>query len=205
MTQGGDYISFGLEQARGAVLGLMARDNLQLQPKTMPRTRRQKASGRLKQVEIIVRRLIFLMALALKLAPVRPRTPAPEEALEDDVELAIFPRVPQRRIVLMPPAQAPAVFSPFMVHVAPVSGPPGPVSSAPLIARISALLHLLKAPETAAKRLARIIERLKAKGEPRPIAGPVASAFRLSPELGALSTALPGQINAALETWESSG
>ena len=58
-------------------------------------------------------------------------------------------------------------------------------------ARILAMQRVLLAPKAAAKRLARTIQRLKAKGEPKPFAGPAESAFLLSPELGALATALP--------------
>ncbi|KCZ52085.1 hypothetical protein HY3_03015 [Hyphomonas pacifica] len=35
--------------------------------------------------------------------------------------------------------------------------------------------------------------------------GPVDSAFRLSPELGAIASLLPGMIRAGLEGWEGSG
>ena len=65
---------------------------------------------------------------------------------------------------------------------------------------------MLLTPKAAAKRLARTIQRLKAKGEPKPFAGPAESAFLLSPELGAFATALPGLVHAKLdETWEDSG
>ena len=205
MTESGDYISFGLDRAGGAVMDIIAHDNLQLYPKTMPRTRRAKANGRLKQIEQIVRRLIFLMALALKLEPPQPREPRKEPDLPDGVELAIFPRVPQRRFVLMPSAQAMTGSEPLPCSVRAVSGPPGPVPTAPLVQRIVALQRVLKAPAAAAKRLARTIERLKAKGDPKPYVGPPQSAFRLGHELGALASALPGLLNAALESWEESG
>ena len=71
--------------------------------------------------------------------------------------------------------------------------------------RIVALQRVLANPDAAAKRFARAIERVKAKGDPKPYVGPPKSAFRLSPELGALAVALPGLLNAAMETWESSG
>lgn len=199
------FLNMGLTLAERALVDLMGRDNLQLEPKTMPRTRRQRASGRLRQIEQIVRRLIFLMALTLTLGPVRPRGPARTPDLPEGAELALLPTVPEWRMALMPCAQAHAGFSPFMVHAAPVSRPSGPVSTAPLLQRIRALHRLLETPDTAAKRLARTIERLRAAGEPKPMITPPASAFRLGPELGALSVALPGLLNTALETWESSG
>ncbi|WP_348763181.1 hypothetical protein [Hyphomonas atlantica] len=75
-----------------------------------------------------------------------------------------------------------------------------------MLARVRALHRLLKSPETAAKRLARSFQRLKAKGRPSPVAGPAPNAFRLNAELGALSTALPGLLNARLiSAWTDSG
>ena len=78
--------------------------------------------------------------------------------------------------------------------------------TARLLARIRAVWRVMKAPDAFAIRLARTLQRIKAKDEPRPMAGPPESAYRLSPELGALATMLPGMLNAALEeSWESSG
>ncbi|WP_155838247.1 hypothetical protein, partial [Hyphomonas beringensis] len=77
----GDFLERGLELARRAVVTVVGRDNLQLNPETMPRARRARANGRLKQIETIVRRLILLMALALRLEPQaasQPRAPKVE-------------------------------------------------------------------------------------------------------------------------------
>ena len=208
MREMGDFLERGLELARRAVVTVVGRDNLQLNPETMPRSRRARANGRLKQIETIVRRLILLMALALRLEPLaasQPRAPQTEPNLPEGVELAIFPRVPLKRFTLMPPAQSPVLSGQFRDTFGSVLGPSGPVSTKPLIDRILALQKILKAPEAAAKRLARTLQRMKAKGEPKPMVGSAAGAFRLSAELGAVSTALPEFIRAALESWESSG
>lgn len=196
----------GLELAERALIDLIARDNLHLRPEKMPRTRRARANGRLKQIEQIVRRLLFLMALNLHIvfAPPRKRAPAPD--LPEGVELVTFPGAADHRFALLPRPARPFPAGQATDILQTGAGLSGPVPTAKLLARIRAVYRVLKSPDSAAKRLARAIQRLKARGEPRPLAGHARSAFRLSPELGALSTALPGLLNAALEaTWEESG
>ena len=202
-----DFITMGLGLAERALIDLMARDNLQLRPERMPRTRRSRTNGRLKQIEQIVRRLIVLMALALQIvfAPPKKRARA-KTMLPEGVELAIFPGAEERYLVLMPRALDPFAAGPFPDSFRTCSGPSGPVPTAKLLARIRAVWRVMKAPDAFAIRLARTLQRIKAKDEPRPMAGPPESAYRLSPELGALATMLPGMLNAALEeSWESSG
>ncbi|WP_373008018.1 hypothetical protein [Hyphomonas sp.] len=80
----------------------------------------------------------------------------------------------------------------------------GPVPAAPFLARVSALYKVLEAPEVHAKRLARSLARQRKRGDPKPVALPMASAYRLRPELGAVATALPGLLSAALEKWDNS-
>lgn len=80
----------------------------------------------------------------------------------------------------------------------------GPVPAAPFLARVSALYKVLEAPERYAKRLAPSLARQQEGGDPRPVALPMASAYRLRPELGLIATALPGLLNFALEKWDNS-
>ena len=80
----------------------------------------------------------------------------------------------------------------------------GPVPAAPFLARVSALYKVLEAPDLYAKRLARSLARQQERGDPKPVALPMASAYRLRPELGAIATALPGLLSAALEKWDNS-
>ncbi|MFH1518147.1 MAG: hypothetical protein ABIH17_09760, partial [Pseudomonadota bacterium] len=68
--------------------------NAHLRPLTLRRSLKQKAMGRLKQLEIIVRRLLTLMALALTLPAVRPRTRltcATHTPLPEGTEIVTFP------------------------------------------------------------------------------------------------------------------
>ena len=200
------FLSMGLELAERALLDVIARDNLHLRPVHMPRTRRARARGRLKLIEQIIRRLIAIMALGLHVVFAPPKQRAPAPALPDGVEIAIFPGAAEYHFTLLPASTHLSLSEPFPEIARRGCGTAGPVSTARLLARIRALHRLLKSPEAAAKRLARSFQRLKAKGRPSPVAGPAPNAFRLNPELGALSTALPGLLNARLASaWIDSG
>ena len=71
------FLTLGLDIAEQALLDVIARDNLHLRPEKMPRRRRARANGRLKQIEHIVRRLLTLMALSLHIVFAPPRQRAP--------------------------------------------------------------------------------------------------------------------------------
>ena len=199
-----DIIHHGLEQARYALLAVINMTSAHLRPLTLRRSLKRRASGRLKQIEVIVRRLLTLMALALTLPAVRPRTcltPATPTPLPEGTETITFP-APYRfalsgRVQPEVDPDASGLF-PGSVRAS------GLVPAAPFLARVSALYKVLEAPELYAKRLARSLERQQKRGDPKPVALPMASAWRLRPELGAIATALPGLLNAALETWDNS-
>ena len=202
MSHPPDLIHHGLEQARLALWAVINMTNAHLRPLTLKRSLKRRASGRLKQIEIIVRRLLTLMALALELAPVRPRlTPATPVPLPEGTERVTFP-APYRfalsgRVQPAVDPEASGLF-PGCVRAS------GPVPAAPFLARVSALYKVLETPDLYAKRLARSLERQRRRGDPKPVAMPMASAYRLRPELGMIATALPGMLNAALEKWENS-
>ena len=206
MSHPPDFIHHGLEQARLALWAVINMTNAQLRPLTLRRSLKQKAMGRLKQIEVIVRRLLTLMALALalELAPVRPRTrltPATPTPLPEGTEIVTFP-APYRFALsgrVQPEVDPDA--SVLFPGCVPASGP---VPAAPFLARVSALYRVLENPEVHAKRLARSLDRQRKRGDPKPVALPMASAYRLRPELGLIATALPGLLNAALEKWDNS-
>ena len=204
MSHPTDIVIHGLEQARLALWAVINMTNAQLRPLTLRRSLKQKAMGRLKQIEIIVRRLLTLMALALELAPVRPRTcltPATPTLLPEGTETVTFP-APYRFALsgrVQPDVDPEAsVLFPDSIRAS------GPVPAAPFLARVSALYKVLEAPELYATRLARSLDRQRKRGDPKPVALPMASAYRLRPELGLIATALPGLLNAALEKWDNS-
>ena len=206
MNAQANILERGLEQAALAVLGASALGNLHLEPSHIGRGLAQRISGRLRQVESLVRRILFLMALRLAYVPVpkADAAPRPAPALPDGVELVEFPRVTMRRLSLLPPKRAFGTDAQFPDTLQARLRPGGPVSPARLVQRIAALRRVFKDPDGHVKRLARHLYRLKSAGEPRPMIGPADSAYRLSPELGALATLLPSQIHAALDGWDSS-
>jgi len=197
-----DFISHGLEQARYALLNVRNLTDMVRAPATLRRGVAQRAASRLKLLEVIVRRLVLLLALGLRLAPVRPRAPGPATPLPpgvEDVTHTYRPLAAPRRLRL-------AGRSVVVCGEAPFADLPrvyrsGPVPAGPVFARIIALHRVLAAPQAHAHRLARTLERLKRKGEPRPSCLPVAGAYRLRPELGMVASALPGLVNAGLESW----
>ena len=206
MSKDSSFIAMGLGLVEHALLDVIARDNLHLRPVHMPRTRRARANGRLKLIEQIVRRLIAMMALGLHVVFAPPKQRAPSPDLPDGVEIVVFPGAVEYHLTLRPASQQLNLSDPFPEIARNGCARAGLVSTARLLARVRALHRLLKSPETAAKRLARSFQRLKAKGRPSPVAGPAPNAFRLNAELGALSTALPGLLNARLmSAWTDSG
>ena len=201
MSQSPDIVTHGLEQARLALTNIIGLTNIHLKPLTLKRSLKQKASGRLKQLEIIVRRLLTLMALALELAPVRPRlTPATSSPHPAATEIATFPS--PRRFALS--ARIPSGHDWSGDGLALDRQRTGPVPAAPFLARVSALYKVLDNPDLHARRLARSLARQQKRGDPKPVALPMASAYRLRPELGMIATALPGLLSAALERWDNS-
>ncbi len=204
MTGSSDLISHGLREASLALTSIIGLTNIHLKPLTLPRSLMRRASGRLKQLEIIVRRLLTLMALALTLPAVRPRTcltPATPVPLPEGTEIVTFP-APYRfalsgRVQRDVDPEASGLF-PGCVRAS------GPVPAAPFLARVSALYKVLETPDLYAKRLARSLARQRKRGDPKPVALPMASTYRLRPELGAIATALPGLLSAALEKWDNS-
>ena len=204
MSHPPDFIHHGLEQARLALWAVINMTNAHLRPLTLRRSLKQKAMGRLKQIEVIVRRLLTLMALALELAPVRPRThhtPAAPMPLPEGTETVTFPA--PRRFALSGRVQPDVDPDASMLFPGCVRAS-GPVPAAPFLARVSALYKVLEAPELYARRLARSLDRQQKRGDTKPVALPMASAYRLRPELGLIATALPGMLNAALEKWDNS-
>ena len=64
------FLTLGLDIAEQALLDVIARDNLHLRPEKMPRRRRARANGRLKQIEHIIGRM---MALAEDIPNILPQ------------------------------------------------------------------------------------------------------------------------------------
>ena len=210
-----EFFRQGLAAAREAVLDVRAQAGLHLAPVHVTKRLRARVRGRLKAIETIVRRLIFLMAAALELPPLPPvRTggeavsaapppPAPGGGVEDVTESFRAVLGPVCRLRLLG-RRAPCLMEwpeVFAGKGGAQTRDAGPVLAAPLIARIAALHRLLKTPDAAAKRLARHLAGLKVRREPPPVCPPMPGLFRLGAELGVVAAALPGLVSRAVADW----
>jgi hypothetical protein len=198
MTNPSAFVTHGIAHAQRALASIAALTNAHLNPTTLKRTLAQRARAELARLEIIIRRLLVLMALGLTLAPVPIRASSGHHPDTERVEtkastglLGLSPRV------LGPDMDRNAF--------ATAARACGPIPAAPILARLTALQELLAAPEAHAKRLARTLERQRKAGEAAPMALPMARTHRMPPELGAIATALPELLRDAFKSWESSG
>jgi hypothetical protein len=191
----------GLADLKDELYDTLGNANLHLQPETITRCLHARVLAKLKMLETILRRLILLLAMTLELAPVRPRaartvTPLPDGV--EDVTASFRAHLPARyRMALMPrPPGLPGDFT--SVRTARRSGP---VLAMPLLRRAAGLLKVMKHPEAAARRMARLIERMKKRGEMKPYCLPLERRHTLRPELALLTGAITLQVNAALADW----
>ena len=184
------------------LLRVVARANLHLKPETLTKSLKRRCLADLRQLSVILRRLIFLMALAIELAPARPRAAKPA-ARPDGVEDVTASFGPQTGLFGL----APRLSGPLPDCFRTCSGlrPGGPVAAAPLIARWIALHRVLQDPAAHARRLARTIRRWKARGETKPVVAPMAGRHRLHPELALIAGLLPGLLARALAGWYDTG
>ncbi len=162
-------------------------------PERISKTVKRRVSADLKRLAVLLRRLIFLIALQVELAPVKPRTGSNyfEKAEgEPDARKAFFSVLP------IPAGEAPDFLrGPVIVPTR------GPVPAAPLIARWEAMLETLKFCKRRAKCLARTIQRWKAAGEARPYIVPIPRTHAMPAALGIVSGGLTVQLTQALRDW----
>ncbi|MEH6488794.1 hypothetical protein [Hyphomonas oceanitis] len=198
MTNPSAFVSHGIAHAQRALSAVAVMTNAHLTPSTLKRTLAQRARAELARLEIIIRRLLVLMALGLVLPPVPVRASSGHHPDTERVETKASGRLT---------GLAPRVLGPDMdrAGLATAARSCGPVQAAPILARLAALQELLAAPEAHAKRLARTLERQRKAGEAAPMALPMTRTHRLPPELGAIATALPELLRTAFKSWETSG
>ncbi|MEZ5986234.1 MAG: hypothetical protein R3B94_09825 [Hyphomonas sp.] len=164
-------------------------------PETISKSVNRKVRAELKRLAILLRRLIFLMALQMDLVPLKPRIGSNYyEPKDPDAEYRYtFSMVP-----------APSRPCPHFLK-GPVTVPMrGPVPAAPLIARWQAMLDTLKYHKRRAKRLARTIQRWQVAGEARPHVTPIPNTHRMPAALGLVSGGLTVQLLEALKAWPDS-
>tara|TARA_R110001606_G_scaffold30757_1_gene94837 strand:- start:396 stop:992 length:597 start_codon:yes stop_codon:yes gene_type:complete len=198
MTNPSAFVSHGIIHAQRALAGIAVMTRAHLNPSTLKRTLAQRARAELARLEIIIRRLLVLMALGLVLPPVPVRAFSVHPSGTARVETKASGRLT---------GLAPRILGTDMDRdgLANTTRACGPVQAAPILARLAALQDLLAAPEAHARRLARTLERQRKAGDAAPMALPMTRTHRLPPELGAIATALPELLRDAFKSWESSG
>ena len=193
-----DYILFTLQQIRISLAEAPYDAGLTHEPETVPQSVARRLKAHMKELAIILRRLIMLMALSLCLEAVKPRPPA--KPRQDDEPVMTKAQVPFS-IALSGQTQVYSLDGPgFPEGGARVSGP---VPAASLMRRFEALARILRNPEKYAVRLARVMERRRRAGAPRPICQAMPT-HRLKPELGAIAAALPMLLADAFDQWNNS-
>jgi hypothetical protein len=161
-------------------------------PETIAKSLNRRVRAELRRLAILLRRLIFLAALQMELAPLPPR-------IGSNYHDPKKPDADYRYVFTMVPAQSGPC--PYFLK-GPVTVPSrGPVLAAPLIARWQAMLDTMKHHKRRAKRLARTIQRWQAAGEARPHVPPIAHAQRMPAALGLVSGGLTAQLIEALKRW----
>ena len=193
-----DYIPFALKQVRRSLAEATYDAGLTRPSETVPRSAARWWKARVKALVIILRRLIMLMALSLTLDPPKPRTAKAEAQEEEPVTTKA--QIPYS-LSLSGQVQAYTLEGPdFPGGAARASGP---VSIASLMRRFEALARILRNPEKYAVRVARVMERQRRAGAPRPLCLPMQT-HRLKPELGAIAAGLPMLLADAFTRWNDS-
>ncbi len=193
-----DYILFTLQQIRISLAEATYDAGLTHEPETVPQSVARRLKAHMKELAIILRRLIMLMALSLCLEAVKPRPPA--KPRQDDEPVMTKAQVPYS-IALSGQTQVYSLDGPGFPEGG--AGASGPVPAANLMRRFEALARILRNPEKYAVRLARVMERRRRAGAPRPICQAMPT-HRLKPELGAIAAALPMLLADAFDQWNNS-
>ena len=196
MTDRAGFLSHALYTIARAIAEAGVNVDLFKTPETIAKSVNRKVRAELKRLAVLLRRLIFLMALQMELAPLKPRIGSNyyEPKQEDAAYRYVFTMVP-----------APSRPCPHFLK-GPVTVPSrGPVPAAPLIARWQAMLDTLKHHKRRAKCLARTIQRWQAAGEARPHVPPIPNAHRMPAAIALVSGGLTVQLIEALKNWPDTG
>jgi len=161
-------------------------------PETITKSLNRQVRAELKRLAILLRRLIFLMALQMDLAPTAVRPGRNYHAPKKETSEYRY------TFTILPAASRPC---PHFLK-GPVTVPHrGPVPAAPLIARWQAMLDTMKHHKRRARRLARTIQRWRAAGDARPHVVPIPKTHRMSAALGLVSGGLTVKLIEALKAW----
>ena len=165
-------------------------------PELIRKSVKRRCTAELKRLAVLIRRLIFLMAMGLELSPLVPR--AGKNYFETDKAPG-----PKRYAFQLTPTLAGEC--PDFLH-GPVSVPVrGPVPAAALTARWWAMLDALKYHKRRAKCLARTIQRWRERREAKPYILPIPKTHRMPAALGLVSGGLVARLNESLQGWDDTG
>ena len=193
MTDLTDFFSHAWKTIGRAIVKTALRAGLLDMPEMVTKAVRRRCTADLKRLGMLLRRLIFLMALHVELAPVKPRAGSNYFEKTDG---EANKRAPAFSVM---PVQASA--APDFPR-GPITVPDrGPVSAAPLIARWEAMAVAFKYAGRRAKCLARTLQRQRAAGMPRPYIMPVPKLHALPAAIAIVSGGLTVQLQEALKTW----
>jgi hypothetical protein len=193
-----DYILFSLQQVRVSLAEATYDAGLTRSSDTVTQSAARWWKARVKQLAIILRRLIMLMALSLRLDPPAPR---PERAAGPEEEPVVTKAGIPFSIALSGQTQCYSLDAPGFPEG--TRGVSGPVPVASLMRRFEALARILRNPEKYALRVARVMDRRRRAGAPRPVCLPMPT-HRLKPELGVMAAGLPMLIAEAYDLWTDS-
>ncbi|MEZ6002131.1 hypothetical protein [Hyphomonas sp.] len=192
MTERTAFLSQAFNTLARAIAEAGVNVDLYKTPETISKSLNRKVRAELKRLAVLLRRLIFLLALQMELAPLKPRIGS--NYYESKQENAEY-----RYIFTMVPAQSRPC--PHFLK-GPVTPPvSGPVPAAPLIARWQAMLDTMKHHKRRARCLARTIQRWQAAGEARPHVPPIPNAHRMPAAVALVSGGLTVQLLEALKSW----
>ena len=192
MTDRTAFLSQAFNTLARAIAEAGVNADLYKTPETISKSVNRRVRAELKRLAVLLRRLIFLLALQMELAPLTPRIGSNyyEPRKEDADYRYIFTMVP-----------TPSRPCPHFMK-GPVEPPVrGPVPAAPLIARWQAMLNTLKHHKRRARCLARTIQRWQAAGEARPHVPVIPNTYRLPAAIALVSGGLTVQLIEALKRW----
>ena len=193
MTGLTDFLTHAFKTIARAVAETDGNAGLFKQPELVPKTVKRRVSAELKRPGVLLRHLIFLMALQVGLAPLVPR-PASNYFETSEGE-------PEARKAFFSVLPILAREAPDFLHGPVIVPTCGPVPAAPLIARWEAMLYTLKYRQRRARCLARTIQRGKAAGEARPFITPIPKAHTMPAALGLVLGGLTVRLIEALKNW----
>ena len=199
MTDYSDFLIHAWRNVARALVRAGVAAGLELRPAVLAKSAKRRCMAQLKQLTRLIRRLIFLMALGMEVAPPDVRE-GRNWFRDEDTKPA-----PGRRSLRI----APAPSGPLMASLWSASGPSrpeaGPVAAAPVLARWHLLIDALRHRERRAKCLARTLLRWQAAGDAKPYVPPMARMHRMPCELGLIAAALPMLLARAMQDWPDTG